>query len=206
MNYYNRDLKKFDPTGFEYLNRGSCGHISYNKNIIFKQYFASTKQEDRLSEHIFDILKDINNPHFIKLIDIYSKNDLLKLFFNKLRKKVFLVDAYSAKYYENENINVLNEPIDYLLDNIREIEILIDIFSDNAVMIDDIHRKNVIFTSQKMIIIDPDFFKISNNEDLIIINKMRLLDLIKDILYMIQLEQKYTAEIYYKIKKCKKTN
>lgn len=195
MGYYNRDLKKFDQSNFEYLNEGKCAHVDYNHDIIFKQYFPHTGLSYRLKASVFDILKDIDNPHFIELIDIYANDKLLKLFFNKLSKDDFIVDAYSAKYYEDEKINVLNEPIDYLLDNIRELEILFGVFSDNAILTDDLHGENVIYTSQKMIIIDPDFFRLYNDSDLIIRNKKGLLKLLKCICeYMLERESKYTDE------------
>lgn len=193
MAYYNRNKKKFDQSNFKYLNKGNCATVDYNHDIIFKQYFPSTELGHRLKACVFDILKDIDNPHFIELIDIYANDSLLKLIFNKLWEEDFIVDAYSAKYYENENINVLTQPVDYLLDNIRELEILLGIFSSNAILVDDIHSENVIYTPQKMIIIDPDWFRIYKDEDLVIRNKRKLLWLCKDICEDL-LSLKYTYE------------
>lgn len=203
MAYYNRDLKKIDQSNFKYLDKGKCAYVDYNHNIIFKHYFPDMELELRLKACVFDIIKDINNPHFIELIDIYRLDTFLKVIFHKISRKEFIVDAYSAKYYEKENINVLKEPKDYLLDNIRELEILLAIFSDNAILVDDLNSKNVLFTSQRMIIIDPDYFKIYKEKDLVIRNNNELIALIKYILWgnILQLEAKYTYEEVYNMKR-----
>lgn len=195
MDYYNSSLKKFDRSNFEYLNHGSCAHVAHNHDIIFKQYYSNVPLSDRLKVCIFEILKDINNSHFIELIDIYAEGKLLKLIFYKIIKKILIIDAYTAKYYKSEKINVLYAPTDYFLDNIREIETLFGIFSNNAILTDDLHVGNIIFTSNNMIIIDPDFFKLYEKKDIVIKNKRRLLSLCSDIFSsMLELESQYTEE------------
>ena len=99
----------------------------------------------------------------------YDKNDL------------FIVDAYTAEYYLEEKIDVLSKSIDYLLDNFRGLEILFTIFSNNGVLTSDIHRNNVILNTQKIILIDPDWFWLYKKKDIIIKNKKNLLQLFKDI-------------------------
>ncbi len=181
MAYFNRSFEKFDQSNLEYLNQGNCAHIAYDHNIIFKQYFSYTELECRLKVWIFEILKDINSPYFIKLIDIYTKKNLMKRIFYRISKKFFIVDAYSAKYYEKEDINILIEPTDYLLDNFRGLESLFEIFSSYAILTGDLHIDNVLFTSQNMIIIDPDFFELYYGNDLKIKNKRKLLSLCRNI-------------------------
>lgn len=195
MAYYNRELKRFDQSNFEYLTKGNCATVDYDHNIIFKHYFSHTLQDYRLKACVFDILKDINNPHFIELIDIYREETLLKSIIYTIIKENFTVDAYSAKYYENDNINVLKQPIDYFLDNIRELEILFGIFSDNSILTDDLHSKNIIYNSQKMIIVDPDCFRLYQDKDIIIRNKQEILRLCESICdTMLRLESKYTGK------------
>lgn len=56
----------------KYLNSGECAKVLHNKDIIFKEYYSKTPFDCILNEKRFDILKNINNPHFIELFDIYS--------------------------------------------------------------------------------------------------------------------------------------
>lgn len=74
--YYNQDLQKIDSHDFEYLNQGCCAHVAYDHNIILKQYFSNTNSIYRMKVPVFKILKDIQNPHFIELIDMYSKGGI----------------------------------------------------------------------------------------------------------------------------------
>ena len=81
MAYYNRKYQKIKLVNMEYLSSGGCAQVFYDKEKIFKEYSSKTTLNGRLSEEIFDILKDIDNPNFIKLFNIYSdynRIDLIK--------------------------------------------------------------------------------------------------------------------------------
>lgn len=118
------------------------------------------------------------------------KGGLAKATLCKIFWFFFKIDAYTAKYYEKEDINILHLPTDYLLDNFRELENLFFTFSDNAILTEDLHSKNVIFTSQRIILIDPDCFRLYKDNDLRIRNKFRLVSLYRAILdNMLFLEQ-----------------
>ena len=119
MSYYDRNYKKLKLNDMEYLNSGECAKILYNKEMILKKYYYSTELNYRLSEKMFDLLKNINNPHFIELIDIYSDFNFIELLKNKMGILSFFVDAYTAKYYPDNSINVLLEHKDFILDNIK---------------------------------------------------------------------------------------
>lgn len=102
----------------------------------------------------------------------------------KLNNRKFIVDAYTAKYYSDDSVNILCEPIDYILDNFHELEKLFDIFTDNSIVTADIKRKNAILSHSGIIIIDPDTFYISAlpKRSITIENKRELLFLFKSIL------------------------
>ena len=132
MAYYNRNCEKLQlkKRKLEYLNEGQCAEVYKYSDIIFKKYFSGTNKRFRLNPETFDILRTINNQHFIELYDIYKEMSLLDLFQYKNNDKLpFVVDAYTAKYYDNDYENkIIYEPVDYLLDNFRELEILFKLF------------------------------------------------------------------------------
>ena len=183
MSYYDRNYKKLKLNDMEYLNSGECAKILYNKEMILKKYYYSTELNYRLSEKMFDLLKNINNPHFIELIDIYSDFNFIELLKNKMGILSFFVDAYTAKYYPDNSINVLLEHKDFILDNIKELEVLFRTFSENMICTDDIKRDNTVIGKDGIVIIDPDLFYTmeSSKEFISILNKKNLLKLFRDI-------------------------
>lgn len=183
MSYYNRNYKKLKLSAMEYLNSGECAKILYNKEMVFKEYYSETILNCRLSEKMFDILKNINNPHFIKLFDIYSDFDFIELLKNKIGILPFIVDAYTAKYYPDNSVNVLLEHKDYILDNFKELEVLFRIFSENMICTDDVKRDNTVIGKDGIVIIDPDLFYTmqSSKEFISTSNKKKLLNLYRSI-------------------------
>ncbi len=184
MDYYNRNHKKLKLNGMQYLNSGDNAKVLYNAEMVFKEYYSETVLNCRLSEKMFDILKNINNPHFIELFNIYSNFDFVELLKNKIGILPFTVDAYTAKYYPDNSINVLFEHKDYILDNFRELEILFGIFTENMIRTHDIKRDNTIISKDGIIIIDPDLFNIikTSKEFLSSLNKKDLLNLFRSII------------------------
>ena len=110
---------------------------------------------------MFNILKDINNPHFIELYDIYMLTSLPERLLYLLNASIFTIDAYTAKLYQKENINPLYINKDYLLSNLHEIEKLFDLIAALKIKVDDIYIDNTVYTKDNIIIIDPDFYKLS---------------------------------------------
>lgn len=185
MAYYNRNgnTLKIKRKEMEYLTSGECASVSHNSEIILKEYFSDTLINCRLSPKMFDILKDINDKHFIKLVEIYSDMNLSELIQYKTNIRKFFVDAYTAEYYSDDSVNVLYEPTDYILDNFSELENLFDIFTDNSIITDDVKRKNARLSHNGIIIIDPDTFYTSSlpKQDIAIANKKELLTLFRSI-------------------------
>lgn len=143
MAYYNRNNKKLhiNENAFKYLNCGECAKIKHNDNMILKEYFSNTMLNCRLTPQLFDILKTINNPHFIELYDLYTDYSFIELLKSKLSLQTFYPDAYTAKYYKENTTDPLCEPIDYLLDNFNELEHLFEIFTTNEIITSDVKRK-----------------------------------------------------------------
>lgn len=184
MAYYNRKLEKIDLSGMKYMTNGGCASIYRNNDIVFKQYYNNTSYSMRLNSDMFDLLKQIDNPHFIKLIDIYSKMGYAILLKNKIIYSNFKVDAYTSEYYIDNTINILYENKDYILENFYELEKLFKIFSDNKIIADDVRRNNVIIGRKNIVVIDPDLFYITNifEYQIELKNKSKLLKLFRSIM------------------------
>ncbi len=187
MAYYNRKYQEIKLNNMEYLSSGGCAQVFYDKDKVFKEYSSKTTLNWRLSEKMFDILKDIDNPNFIELFDIYSDCNRIGLFKNRIKDKPFIVDAYTAKYYPGNNlVNVMFEQKDYLLENIKNLENLFETFSDYRICAEDVKKRNTIINRNGIVIIDPDLFYMFNKDTSkdfrTLINKRRLLELLRSIM------------------------
>lgn len=203
MKYYNRNCEelKINKRKMEYIGHGYCAKVFRYENMIFKEYYSETTHRFRLSADMFDILKDIDNPHFIKLFDIYNSMNLLEKFGYKKRRIPFNVDAYTSKYYEPQAINILYESIDYILDNFRELEELFKIFANNSICADDVKMANTVIDSNGIVIIDPDRFYISSysKDEITVLNKKKLLNLLRNICINSTVEELRYGNIIAKI-------
>lgn len=166
----------------KYLSQGDCGEVSHNDEIILKEYFGFINNSYRIKEEIFDILKNIDDKHLIELYDIYTAKNKIKIFFGKLLQCQFKVDCYTAKYYSDNSVNALNEPKEYLLENLFELQKLFNILTENNICTKDVKRANTIIGKEGIVIIDPDLFYIpKEKENVALINQLNLLNLFKSI-------------------------
>ncbi len=165
IRYYNfNELKCFD-----YGNTANIYKIGEN---IFKKYYAYTSDKYRLDKDTFDILNYIKSKNMTEIYELLYDDENLEE-----------VGGYISKYYERNLINILNQDIDYILDNMNDIEKLFDELSKYLIRVDDVKYKNTILTKDKIILIDPDSYKkvIYSEESLKKINKKALLDLFESI-------------------------
>ena len=166
----------------KYLSQCDCGEVSYNDEIILKEYFGFINNSYRIKEKVFDILKSIDDKHLIELYDIYTAKNKIKIFFGKLLQCQFKVDCYTAKYYSDNSVNALNEPKEYLLENLFELQKLFNILMENNICTKDVKRANTIIGKEGIVIIDPDLFYIpKEKENVALINQLNLLNLFKSI-------------------------
>ena len=182
MVYYNRNFQKLELQNMEYLNQGDCGKVSHNDEIILKEYFDFTHNSYRIKTNVFDTLKSIDDKHLIELYDIYTAKTKIKIFFEKLLRYQFEIDCYTAKYYSDNSVNALNEPKEYLLENLFELQKLFNILTENNICTMDVKRANTIIGKEGIVIIDPDLFYIpKKKENVALINQLNLLNLFKSI-------------------------
>ena len=161
MAYYDTNGKKFNhrSDSFRRLDVGGCAEIFTNDDIIWKKYFFPVNDKYRITPEVFELLKTFTNPNFIELYNIYMERG----FFHFLPSKEFSVDAYTAKYYRGEEINILEQSVDYLIDNFSRLERLFDAFTSEHIVTDDIKFHNTVLTSDSIIIIDPDCFRVDTS-------------------------------------------
>lgn len=185
MAYFNRNCEKIElkKKNMQYLSQGCCAQVFRYGDMVFKEYFSYLDLPSKISLEMFDLLKTINNKHFVELYEIYSNMNLFNLALYKAGKLMFTNDAYTAKYYADDSVNILCESNDYILDNLKELEILFEIFTDNSIVAHDVKRANSIVGSNGIVIIDPDCFYIAQNSknDIAIANKKKLLKLLTSI-------------------------
>lgn len=186
MSYYDIDgnLLDIDKEKMIFLNSGKCARILHDDDIIFKEYYSVTEPNYRLNVKVYNVLKDINNPHFMKLLNAYSQMNIFDLQKYKTGIKEFKIDAYTALLYPNEEIDIFGKDKAYLLDNLYELENLLDVFTNNSIIVEDLKRDNVTMDSNSVVIIDPDLFYFSDlpKENITRENKIKLLLLLEHIL------------------------
>ena len=203
MYYYDMagNLLDVDKENMSFLNNGECARVLHDGNIIFKEYYSATEPDYRLNTKMYKTLKDINNPHFIKLLNVYSQMNMFDLIKYKTGISKFHIDAYTALLYQDENVDIFEKDKAYLLDNLYELENLIDEFTNNSIIVDDLKRDNVTMDSNSIIIIDPDLFYFSDyaGEFISKENKIKLLFLVEHILRRTAINHPNRREIIGKI-------
>ena len=183
MAYYNRDIERFKlkKSKREFVGHGGGSTIYKYGDIAFKSYYPDTDTRCKIKPEIFDVLKDIDNRHLMKLYDIYTTISMFSLFKEREVELAFDVQAYTAKYYERDSIDILYQPTEYILENFKELEQLFEILTNNGILTVDIHPNNTILQKNNIVIIDPDMFSFSHEdrEALSYMNKINLINLLE---------------------------
>lgn len=184
MKFINEKGKKINLDDFKVLGNGKCADTYHDGTMVFKKYKEDTRSDYKISKEVFNILKDINNPHFIELYDIYMLTSLPERLLYFLNASIFTIDAYTAKYYKKDYIDPLYINKDYLLSNLHEIEKIFCELSRYRVKVGDIHANNTVYTNDTITIIDPDFFQLSTSSQLEIeiLNKRHIITLFESMI------------------------
>ncbi len=162
MALYNRNFQKMDIDlkKLERLNSVVTNAIIYRyEDMILKKYWVCT--QFAIEEKMFDVLSNIRNKHLMELYEIFRiiKDGECEHYKELEKKKGHLViDGYTAKYYQAEKINPMTMDVNYLLHNIEGLKELIDIISENSIMMCDTKPDNTIINSEGIVLIDPDYY------------------------------------------------
>lgn len=177
MNYYDKyggiEVFNGNHTNLE----GANGEIfRCPNNIAYKRYFSYA--ENKIKQSIFDFIQSINNPHIVKLLErYYIAEDITDLDrflyevnhsnkdFNHFNSDFHKIDLYTYEWVEEDYIDILEQSVDYLLDNLNELLRLADYFSMNGVAMNDMKVANLICNRDRIVLIDPDmYYYVSDQE------------------------------------------
>ena len=150
-------MTRVDKDGFIYIGEGFCAKVFSDGETILKCYKKGMPTVNRITSDFFETLKSFKNPNFIELYEAFPERSLIE----KIRAKLglsYIVGGYTAEYYQEENIDILNGCKEYLLWNLFNLEILLNEFTENQIVAHDLSRNNVIYTKDDIVIVDPDLF------------------------------------------------
>ena len=158
MKYYNNNGKEVNFTTTSMINNTGCfGNIykvAEDDNVCLKEIkdvdLSTLTIFDSIptviSEDIFNYFRDFNDPNFCKLYN---------LLYNKDNKVV----AYTMKYYKSAIDNILSMPVDYLVENFSAIYDAMDRLAKDLVLVVDLHNRNMILTSDNIVVVDFDKYR-----------------------------------------------
>lgn len=136
------------------------------RDIVLKKYWYCT--EYAINDDVFDKLCTIDNEHFIKLYEFFTiiSDDEYEEKYAKYQqgKRFFCKDGYTAKYYQPDFLNPILEQSYYLIKSIEGLKKLVDMLSNFKIMMTDTKVENTIIQSNGIVIIDPDYYKLSSQD------------------------------------------
>jgi hypothetical protein len=167
MNLYSKSLNRLDIDlrKVERINRLviTNAYIYRYLDLIIKKYWVGTQYA--ITDEVFELLSAIKNKHLMELYEIFtllSDTDYEQKHNDYLRgKNSFVMDGYTAKFYQTDDINPLLENSSYLLTNIEELKELVEIISHKHIIMEDTKIENAIIQRQGIVLIDPDFYHLS---------------------------------------------
>lgn len=130
---------------------GNHGNIHVLSDNVCEKIYS----EDALNsfrERVFDI----NVFNTIKRLYFNNLGTLIDFNYSEVRRQIL---SYKMTYYQNKNIDILEMPISYTLDNLYRLYIDMLALAVNKILANDMHSGNAIFTNDKIIIVDLDNLK-----------------------------------------------
>ena len=154
-----------------YLVSGNCAKVYREDNYIKKVYYEYCLEKNRIDKKVYEIIKKIDSSYMLKIHDLYH---------DYFKKHIM---GYLADYYKPDTVNILEEDIYYTLDNLHNIKQLFDELASYFIKVDDVKILNAIIQKDKIVLLDPDLYRIVNcsEEDCIKHNDYELINLFKSI-------------------------
>ena len=131
------------------IGHGSNAYVYKNGSLSYKEYMDGCY--NRIKREVFESLKDIDHPNFIKLRDLYHIDDK--------------VMGYSYDYVNQSDKLMIDMPIDYTYQTLYQLRSLLSELSKRKILIDDENYNNVIVGNDSLVIIDPDMYRCHKSED-----------------------------------------
>lgn len=164
MILYNEKNKKVEITS-KMFDRGHCAEIhKINDQVCAKIYYDDCSFENRIYKSMYEDLKTIKSDYLVKLYQLLYKD---------LNHEI--IRGYIMKYYIDNPLIFLYKEVEFALSMMEEHLKLIDQLSERNIIVEDLSRENIVYSDDKVIIIDPDLFY-HNYEDPYEINLCNLLN------------------------------
>ncbi len=166
MKVYSSDGKYIIETDDMHIfDHGTYGNIyKYDDNTCFKvfKHIGFHKEEPII------VLKELELKNFNRIIDLlYDRN---------LQYAGYLTD-----FYQRDDFDILSDK-EYLVDSVNNIYDGIMELTKKSIMVNDLHKGNVITTKDGIFVIDVDDYKHINSDNTYI-NTYRFKQMLKSILY-----------------------
>ena len=138
----------------EYIGCGSTANVYKINDKAIKLFIP--EYISILSEDMFDFLKSINDPNFMKL----EKYKMRETFDYKYHIYVKSLKYYTYLYIKETNSR---KKLDYFLDNFDRLEKFAEIFNKNGVKLGDLNFDNTVLQDDNIVLIDPDNYIYSSD-------------------------------------------
>ncbi len=139
------------------------GFIYRDGNLTIKKYNDEdlSDYDLRITEDVFNAVKGVDSKALLHLRDCYS--DLLNLYEDPDYDEVG-VTGYTYDFIEEDNEPMIDKPMEYTLNSIHELDILVKELNKRRILLEDPKPGNSLVTKDNLVIIDPDLFEINQND------------------------------------------
>ena len=137
------------------------GYIYRDDDLAIKKYKDDDDYFLRITEDLFNNLSEVDSKALLNLKDVYT--DFINLF-DDLDYNETCVTGYTYDFVNKDNEKMIDKPIDYTLNTIHELDLLVKELNKRGILLDDPNCGNSIVTKDNLVIIDPDLFEINQSE------------------------------------------
>lgn len=175
------------------LGRGLFGgafiYLLPDEKTVIKVYKNNTFECYRINYETFMYLKHYESSHLLRLNDLLYKERFLHSKKRILKKpQKHIVDAYTYDFVPKDGTRLVDMPVDYLLTNFRELEVMFSGFARDKFLVRDVIPDNSVLNQNGIVLIDPDLFmQVGDDyscERVSYENKKELLELFKGLIKM----------------------
>lgn len=156
---------------------------------IIKIYKENAFECFRINYETFMYLKKCESSHLLELNDLLYKERILhskKRILKKPEKQI--VDAYTYNFVPEDGTRLVNMPVEYMLTNFRELEVMFSGFARDKFLVRDVIPDNSILNQKGIVLIDPDLYMRTEDDEsyerVCFENKKELLELFKGLIKM----------------------
>lgn len=148
MILYNEENKKVE-IGSKIIGGGHCSEIHHvNEQICAKVYYDSCLIKNRIEKDIYKDLKTIKTDYLVRMYQLLYKDPSCKI----------VADGYIMKQYKGNLLEILGKAIEFTLYMMEQHLKLFDQLAARHIIVDDLKPENVIYTDEKIVLLDPDLF------------------------------------------------